>query len=92
MEGFPFHVIEQQDRRNNVRYVIELTSVDYIPSLASLRYRTASASHIHNIVAFGNPAGKNWSIDYELRDVRSFFRGATLRIGIEASWDNFEIR
>jgi tetratricopeptide (TPR) repeat protein len=88
MEGFPFHAVEQQDRRNNVRYVIELTSVDYVPSLASLRYRTASASHIHNVVAFGNPTGKNWSIDYELRDVRSFFHGATLRIGIEASWDN----
>jgi CHAT domain-containing protein len=88
MEGFPFHAIEQQDRHNNVRYVIELTSVDYVPSLASLRYRTASASHIRDIVAFGNPTGKNWSIDYELRDVRSFFRGAILRIGIEASWDN----
>jgi tetratricopeptide (TPR) repeat protein len=88
MEGFPFHAIEQQDRRNNVRYVIELMSVDYVPSLASLRYRTESASHIRDIVAFGNPTGKNWSIDYELRDVRSFFHGAALKIGIEASWDN----
>ena len=88
MEGFPFHAIEQQDRHNNVRYVIEMTSVDYVPSMASLRYRTVDASHIRDIVAFGNPTGKNWSIDYELHDVRSFFRSATLRIGIEASWDN----
>jgi CHAT domain-containing protein len=90
MEGFPFHAIEQQDRRNNVRYVIELTSVDYVPSLASLRYHAVTASPIRDIVAFGNPTGKNWSIDYELHDVRSFFRGATLRIGIEASWDNLK--
>ena len=88
MEGFPFHAIEQQDRQNNVRYVIEMTSVDYVPSMASLRYHTVDATRIRDIVAFGNPTGKNWSIDYELHDVRSFFRGATLRIGIEASWDN----
>jgi tetratricopeptide (TPR) repeat protein len=90
MDGFPFHAIERQDSKGNVKYVIELTSIDYVPSLASLRYRNASTARIQDIVAFGNPTGKNWSVDYELRDIRSFFKGARVMVGLEASWDNLK--
>jgi tetratricopeptide (TPR) repeat protein len=90
MDGFPFHAIERQDANGNVKYVIELTSVDYVPSLASLRYRLASFARTQNVVAFGNPTGKNWSADYELRDVRSFFKNAHVMVGLEASWDNLK--
>jgi tetratricopeptide (TPR) repeat protein len=90
MDGFPFHAIERQDSKQNVKYVIELTSIDYLPSLASLRYRTASTARMQDIVAFGNPTGKNWSVDYELRDIRSFFKGARVMVGLETSWDNLK--
>ncbi len=90
MDGFPFHAIERQDAKGNVKYVIELTSVDYVPSLASLRYRAVSNARLQRVVAFGNPTGKNWSVDYELRDIRSFFRSANMIVGLEASWDNFK--
>lgn len=90
MDGFPFHAIERQDSKGNVKYVIELTSVDYIPSLASLNYRTVSTVRLQAVVAFGNPTGKNWSVDYELRDIRSFFKGADVMVGLEASWDNLK--
>jgi CHAT domain-containing protein len=90
MDGFPFHAIERQDAKGNVKYVIELTSVDYVPSIASLRYRTASFTRTQDVVAFGNPTGKNWSVDYELRDIRSFFKSAHVMVGLEASWDNLK--
>jgi len=90
MEGFPFHAIERQDEKGNVKYVIELTTIDYVPSLSSLRYRTASAARMQDIVAFGNPTGKNWSVDYELRDIRSFFKNAKVMVGLETSWDNLK--
>lgn len=90
MDGFPFHAIERQDAKGNVKYVIEFTTVDYVPSIASLRYRTMSASRLQDIVAFGNPTGKNWSVDYELRDIRSFFKGARVMVGLETSWDNLK--
>jgi tetratricopeptide (TPR) repeat protein len=90
MDGFPFHAIERQDAKGNVKYVIELTSVDYVPSLASLRYRSASFTRTQDVVAFGNPTGKNWSVDYELRDIRSFFKNAHVMVGLEASWDNLK--
>jgi tetratricopeptide (TPR) repeat protein len=90
MDGFPFHAIERQDSKGNVKYVIELMSVDFVPSLASLRYRAASAARMEDVVAFGNPTGKNWSVDYELRDIRSFFKGARVMVGLETSWDNLK--
>jgi hypothetical protein len=90
IDGFPFHAIERQDRKGNITYVIEMTSVDYMPSLASLRYHSTATSHIQEVVAFGNPTGKNWSVDYELRDIRSFFKGATVMVGLETSWDNLK--
>ena len=85
-EGFPIHALERQEP-NGVKYLIEMTSVDYLPSLSCLKYKTASSLRIRDIVAVGNPIGKNWSIDYELRDIRSFFKEANILIGMEASWE-----
>ncbi len=89
-EGFPFHALERQDRTGNVQYLIERTTVDYLPSLSSLRFKTANVSRIREVVAVGNPSGKNWSVDYELRDVRSFLKGTTVLLGQEASWKNLQ--
>ena len=86
--NFPFHALERQDARGNVKYLIELTSVDYLASLSSLRYRTLNTAGAHSIVAFGDPSGKNWSVDYELHDIRSFFKGATIMLGADASLKN----
>ncbi|MBI4427581.1 MAG: tetratricopeptide repeat protein [Ignavibacteriales bacterium] len=90
MEGFPFHTLERQDRAGNVQYLIERTTVDYLPSLSSLRFKTATASRIRDVIAVGNPSGKNWSVDYELRDVRSFLKSTTVLLGQEASWKNLQ--
>lgn len=87
-DRFPFHAIERQERGGSVKYLIEITSVDYLPSLSSIRYKTANAERLNRILGLGNPTGKNWSIDYELRDIRSFFKEATILIGKDASWDN----
>lgn len=89
-ERFPFHTIERQDRGGSVKYLIEITSVDYLPSLASIRFKTADAERLNRVVAMGNPTGKNWSIDYELRDIRSFFKEASIYISKDASWDNLK--
>jgi tetratricopeptide (TPR) repeat protein len=89
-EGFPFHTIERQDRGGSVKYVIEITSVDYLPSLSAIRFKTADTERIGRVTAMGDPTGKNWSIDYELRDIRSFFKEANILISRDASWDNLK--
>ena len=55
-----------------------------------MRFRATEAARVNHVVALGDPSGKNWSIDYELRDIRSFFKEATIFIGKEASWDNLK--
>ncbi|HEY5615060.1 MAG TPA: tetratricopeptide repeat protein [Bacteroidota bacterium] len=87
-ENFPFHTTERQDSKGGVQYLIEMSTVDYLPSLSSLMFRTAQSMRTRDVIALGNPTGKNWSIDYELRDVRSFYKSAKILIGLEASWKN----
>ena len=87
-DRFPFHALERQERRTSVKYLIEITSVDYLPSLSALRYQTTQSERVSRVVGIGNPTGKNWSIDYELRDIRSFFKEAVIHIGRDASWEN----
>jgi tetratricopeptide (TPR) repeat protein len=86
--SFPFQALERQDNKGNVKYLIELSSVDYLPSLSSLQYGTANTIAIRSVIACGNPTGQNWSVDYELRDIRSFFKNATILLGVEATWKN----
>ncbi|MBI3788308.1 MAG: CHAT domain-containing protein, partial [Ignavibacteriales bacterium] len=89
-ENFPFHTIERQDRNGTVKYLVEITSVDYLPSLSAFKFKTASSPRMSDVVAMGNPTGKNWSIDYELRDIRSFFKEAKVLISREASWEKLQ--
>lgn len=89
-ENFPFHTIERQDRSGTVKYLVEITSVDYLPSLSAFKFKTAGSPRISDVVAMGNPTGKNWSIDYELRDIRSFFKEAKVLISREASWEKLQ--
>ena len=86
--SFPFQALERQDNKGNVKYLIEISSVDYLPSLSSLQYGTTSTATIRSVIACGNPTGQNWSVDYELRDIRSFFKNATILLGVDATWKN----
>lgn len=86
--NFPFHALERQEKDGNIQYLIERTNVDYLSSLNDLTFQTVSASRVRSVSAMGDPTGKDWSIDYELRDVRSFFRDADVYTGLEATWGN----
>jgi tetratricopeptide (TPR) repeat protein len=84
----PFHALEKQDRGGRVGHLIEYGSVDYLPSWSALMFPTRPPLRMQSIVAFGNPSGRNWSTDYELRDIRSFFRTADVAIGRDATWSD----
>lgn len=84
----PFHALEKQDRGGRIGHLIEYGSVDYLSSWSALLYPTRPALRMQTIVAFGNPSGRNWSTDVELRDIRSFFRTAEVAIGRDATWSD----
>ncbi len=84
----PIHALERQEPDGRLEFVIERMSVDYLSSWTSVMFPTRSTGRMRSIVAFGNPTGKNWSVDYELRDIRSFYRNADVYTGRDASWEN----
>jgi len=88
--NFPFQTIERESPNGVIKYLIELTSVDYLSSFSSVKFRTTAATRIRNVMALGNPTGRNWSVDYELRDIRSFFKEAIVQIGFEDTWENLK--
>jgi hypothetical protein len=87
-QDLPFHAIERQSINGDIKYMIEVAGIDYLPSISSMRYRILSPARTKDVVAFGNPAGKNWSVDYELRDLRSFFPSVHIFVGLETAWNN----
>ena len=89
-EGFPLHALEQQNPGGDIRYLIEIVSVEYASSLTSLAYRSIEARPVRRVSGIGNPTGKDWSIDYELRDLRSFFKDAEIYTGIDATWSRLQ--
>jgi hypothetical protein len=88
----PFHALEKQDRGGRVGHLIEYGSVDYLSSWSALLFPTRPALRMQTIVAFGNPSGRNWSTDVELRDIRSFFRTAEVAIGRDATWSDLRVK
>lgn len=91
-ENLPFHAMERQHRDGTIQYLVEISNVDYLASLSSMRFRTSPVGRIREILAVGDPTGRNWSIDYELRDIRSFFKDANVLIGFEATWNSLTQR
>jgi tetratricopeptide (TPR) repeat protein len=87
-DRFPFHALMRERANGESRFLIEETNVDYLPFLQALNYTTKEPVRLRKLIAFGNPSGKTWAIDYELRDIQSFFRNCEIRIGAEASWNN----
>lgn len=89
-EGFPLHALEQQGSSGEIRFLIELVGIEYVPSLTSLRYRSIEPRPVRSVTGIGNPTGRDWSIDYELRDLRSFFKDAAIFTGLEATWSRLK--
>ena len=92
IDRLPLHALEKQDATGRVGYLIEYLSVDYLASWSALQFPTRPALRMQSIVAVGNPSGKNWSVDYELRDIRSFYRLADIAIGQDATWEALRVK
>jgi tetratricopeptide (TPR) repeat protein/CHAT domain-containing protein len=93
--GFPVHALRRGAVKGNP-YVAEQTLVSYIPSAFSLTVRPPPAPPRHSdqrnaeipqkdIVAIGHQGTTDWDAEYELRDIRAFFKDARLYFGQEAT-------
>jgi hypothetical protein len=80
--GFPFHALRRSPRSP---YCIEQFDISYLPTLSMLKYRPPPFTPAHDIVALGHPGTTSWDVEYELRDIRAFYKDARLYFGNQAS-------
>jgi tetratricopeptide (TPR) repeat protein len=84
MEQIPFHAFTRSTSEG-VKPMAEIADVSYLPYLAAIKSLQAPPRFVTTVVAVGNPRGNNWPLDFELRDIRSFFRNAAVSVSQNAS-------
>lgn len=80
LEKFPFHVLQKEGKP-----LIELIEVSYLPSILLLQERKPLPQFITNIVGIGFSQDSRWGLEFELRDIRSFFRNAQVLVNQAAT-------
>ncbi|HCV42933.1 MAG TPA: hypothetical protein DGH68_05580, partial [Bacteroidetes bacterium] len=66
-------------------YCIEQFGVTYLPSCATLSIHKAPTAPVRDVVGLGHPGTTSWDVEYELRDIRAFYKDARLYFGLQAS-------
>jgi tetratricopeptide (TPR) repeat protein len=85
MSSLPLHTLRRRFSRFNNPYLIERYPVSYLPSANALALDNVSMPAGHDIVALGHPGTTSWDVEYELRDIRAFFKDARLHFNQEAT-------
>ncbi|MCZ6775500.1 MAG: CHAT domain-containing protein, partial [Ignavibacteria bacterium] len=85
MSSLPLHTLRRRFSRFNNPYLIERYPVSYLPSASALALDSVSIPAGHDIVALGHPGTTSWDVEYELRDIRAFFKDARLHFNREAT-------
>ncbi len=83
MDKFPFHILLK-----NERPLIELMEVTYLPCLSFIHSNQSKNSTLHsgaNIAAFGFTTDSRWGLEFELRDIRSFFKNTQVNVNLVAT-------
>jgi len=84
MEGVPFHSFTRSTNEG-IKTAAEITDVSYLPYLAAAKSLQSPLRFTNSVIAVGNPRGNDWPLDFELRDIRSFFRETTVFVSQNAN-------
>lgn len=85
VQKFPFHALEK-----NGRSLLEMIEVSYLPSLRFVIPKKPLPAIITNVAAFGFSSDSRWGLEFELRDIRSFFRNAQIYVNQSATVKKLE--
>jgi CHAT domain-containing protein len=81
MEGIPFHAfLAGKDRT-----LLDIVDVSYLPHISFLPQITVPRKFLSTVLAFGFSTRNPWPLEYELHDVRSFYKEATTFSGQAAT-------
>jgi hypothetical protein len=80
--ALPLHAL----RRNGASpYLAEQLLVSYLPSAWSLLLSPVAQAPARDVVGVGFPGETSWDVEYELRDIRAFYKQARLYFGQQAT-------
>jgi tetratricopeptide (TPR) repeat protein len=80
----PVHALRRNSARNTP-YLAEEVLVSYLPSAALATPQKAPESVVRDVVGIGCPGTSSWDVEYELRDIRAFYKDARLYFGPQAT-------
>ncbi len=81
----PFHTLQLGDA-----YLANEYFVHYLPTAAVLLISHRETGDIKQVMAVGHPGSTNWDVEYELRDIRSFFEDAGMIFNQQATLSAIE--
>lgn len=82
--GFvPLHAL----RRPGRGFLIEQSAVRYLPAASSLMLPAPAPSAARTVTGIGHSGSTAWDVEYELRDIRAFYREAALLFGTDATFE-----
>jgi tetratricopeptide (TPR) repeat protein len=82
---FPFHILS-----NGIAPPMDSRLVVYLPHLAFINSTAQTPRFINNVVAFGFTPDFRWGLEFELRDIRSFFRNTQVVVNQSATVPKLE--
>ena len=82
--ALPLHALARGSQRSG-GYLAEQHAVSYLPSASTLLLGRAPARKVSEVVALGCPGGTAWDVEYELRDIRAFYKDVRLYFDQQAS-------
>ena len=83
LEKFPFHILTKHDRP-----LIEMMDVSYLPSIPFVQTNQLKPKTVQpasTVAAFGFTTDSRWGLEFELRDIRSFFKNTQANVNLAAT-------
>lgn len=77
LASVPMHALRSGIARGSP-YLIEQFSVAYLPSAFALSLGGKPARSVTDVVGLGHPGRTDWDVEYELKDIRAFYKEARL--------------
>ena len=84
-DGFPLHACAQPGGKGDRPFIVARMGIHYVPLAAALMYERSVSSSLTRVFAVGNASGTEWDVEYEFKDMRSFFPGISLIMGERAT-------
>jgi len=89
LASVPVHAL----RRNTLPgtpYVAELKTVSYLPGAHWIRAQEQDSAAVKDVAGLGFAGTTAWDVEYELRDIRAFFKEARLAFGQQATLEHLQ--